>query len=222
VLQHVSHELKTPLASLREGIALLDDGVVGTLTGEQREVVDILQHNTRTLQARIEGLLGYNAAMFDARELKRRHFKPRALVDGVIAEQQLTIQTRGLHVMVEGSPPAVHADSDKLHIAITNLVTNAISFSPLRGEIRIVLSCEASMLQIDCIDQGPGARPEEAERIFEPFFQGSRPPPLPRSGSGLGLSIVRAFVAAHGGRVALLPGGPGAGAHFRMELPYGA
>jgi two-component system sensor histidine kinase GlrK len=73
-------------------------------------------------------------------------------------------------------------------------------------------------VRVDCIDEGPGVPREEAERIFEPFFQGSRQPAVARQGSGLGLSIVREFVAAHGGRVELLPSA--GGAHFRVELPH--
>ena len=76
VLRHVSHELKTPLASLREGVALLADGVLGRLNPEQREVAGILEHSARALQERIEQLLHYNASQFDARKL---NLQPSAL-----------------------------------------------------------------------------------------------------------------------------------------------
>lgn len=217
VLRHVSHELKTPLASLREGIALLEDGVVGELAGEQREVVAILQHNTHALQGRIEDLLGYNAAVFHARNLRRRPVILRALAESVIAEQQLPIQTRHLQVALHGDPPPFSADPDKLRIVLANLLANAVSFSPRDGEIRLTLSNHPGWVRIDCLDQGPGAAAEEAERIFDPFFQGSRQPEETRHGSGLGLSIVREFVIAHGGRVGLQPSARGA--YFRIELP---
>lgn len=217
VLRHVSHELKTPLASVREGIALLEDGVVGQLSAEQREVVAILEHNARSLQQRIEGLLGYNAAVFNARSLRWRPTRLRQIAKAVVAEQQLPIQKRRLQVVVEGDPRPVRADPDKMHIALTNLLANAISFSPPGGRIRLVLSAARGQAQIDCIDEGPGVAPEDAHHLFEPFFQGSRQPDMPRHGSGLGLSIVREFVAAHGGRIELVPSD--AGAHFRIELP---
>jgi two-component system sensor histidine kinase GlrK len=217
VLRHVSHELKTPLASLREGIALLDDRVVGTLTGDQREVVAILESNARLLQQRIEGLLDYNAAVFDARRLNRRRVALRALVDAVLAEQRLQMQARRLRVTVGGAAPALWADPDKLKIVLANLVANAVSFSPEGGEIRLTLACPPGRVRIDCEDDGPGVPASEAERIFEPFFQGSRQPPSPRHGSGLGLSIVREFVLAHGGTIELVPGA--GGAHFTVELP---
>lgn len=218
ILRHVSHELKTPLASLREGIALLEDRVVGGLTGEQREVVSILESNARVLQERIEALLGYNAAVFDSRSLKRRRVALRELVDAVIAEQRLQIQARGLRVSVSGSTPKANVDAEKLHIVLTNLVANAVSFSPDGGAIRVVLSRAPGRVRIECIDEGPGVPEDERERIFEPFFQGNRQPSRPRHGSGLGLSIVREFVTAHGGTVEVLPAD--IGAHFRVELPH--
>lgn len=219
VLRHVSHELKTPLASLREGIALLKDGVVGELTSGQHEVVGILEHNTRALQLRIEGLLGYNAAVFDARSLKRRKVPLRPLLESVVAEQQLQIQSRNLHVDIDVNTniPPLMADPDKLRIALANLVANAISFSPPGGEVRLKIACEQRGVTIDCIDEGPGVPVNESERIFEPFYQGSRQPAMPRHGSGLGLSIVREFVHAHGGKIELLR--TSAGAHFRIALP---
>jgi len=218
VLRHVSHELKTPLASLREGIALLEDGVVGGLNGQQRTVVGILQHNTRALQERIEGLLGYNSAVFDARSLKRRPVSLRPLLEAVIAEQQLSIQTRDLAVRIAGEAPTISADADKLRIVFANLVANAISFSPTGGVIRFEFAMQRSRVCIECIDEGPGVPPDEAQRIFEPFFQGSRQPAVARKGSGLGLSIVREFITAHGGRIELLPST--SGAHFHIELPH--
>ena len=192
--------------------------MVGTLSGEQREVVAILESNAKMLQERIEGLLGFNAAVFDARSLKRRVVAEKAVLDAVLAEHQLQIQGRGLRVTVSGTAPGIDADPDKLQIVFANLIGNAVSFSPDGGEIRLVLSCVPGQVRIDCIDEGPGVPDEEAERIFEPFFQGRRQAPLPRKGSGLGLSIVREFVLAHGGRVQLLP--TTRGAHFRVELPH--
>ena len=218
VLRHVSHELKTPLASLREGIALLDDRVVGGLNPGQREVVSILESSVRVLQQRIEGLLGYNAAVFDAHTLRRRRVSLRTLIGDVVSAQQLQIQGRQLRVVIDGDVPDIAADADKLEIAFANLVSNAVSFSPAGGELRIVLSTRNGRACVDVIDEGPGVPSDEAGRVFEPFFQGRDQPAQDRHGSGLGLSIVREFVHAHGGLVRLQSGS--GGAHFTVELPY--
>lgn len=218
VLRHVSHELKTPLASLREGVALLADGVLGRLNAEQREVAGILEHSARALQERIEQLLQYNASQFDARTLNLQPSALLPLLREVGGEYQLLTQARGVTLELEGEAPIVPADVSKLRIAFSNLIANAIAFSPAGGRIRIAIGMSGDKVVIDCRDEGPGIEALELERIFEPFFQGSRSSPGATKGSGIGLAIVREFISAHHGSVRALPSEHGA--HFRVELPH--
>ncbi len=219
-LRHVSHELKTPLTALREGIALLQDGVVGTLADGQQEVVDILQHQVLTLQRQIEGLLRLNAVAVAAR---RRHCQPlalRQLLADVVGARELQIQARRLRVECEAPPVSCVVDGEKLSVVLDNLLSNAIDFSPDGGLIRLRAALAGKTLTVACIDQGPGIAAEDAQRIFAPFVQGSRSPPVPRQGSGVGLSIVRELMGAMGGRVWLEPAdAQHGGAHFKIELP---
>jgi len=99
----------------------------------------------------------------------------------------------------------------------TNLLSNAIRFSPKGGAITFIIEAARGVVHVDCIDEGPGVAPQDVERIFEPFQQGERQPLEARHGSGIGLAIVREFITAHGGSVRLLPSARGA--HFRVELP---
>ncbi len=214
----MSHELKTPLAALREGVALLEEGVVGELRGGQREVARILRQNTAALQSQIEELLRFNAAAFEARRLARRRTDLAELIRQRIAEQRLQWQARRLQVDVSDGPLWVEVDPDKLGVALGNLLSNAIRFSPLESSIHFVLSESPNGARIDVRDAGPGIAPGDRERVFEPFFRGERQPEGMLRGSGIGLSIVREYIAAHGGSIELLPDGPGA--HFRIELPY--
>ncbi|MDX9717062.1 MAG: HAMP domain-containing sensor histidine kinase [Thauera sp.] len=218
VLRHVSHELKTPLASLREGIALLSDGVLGELDARQREVASILEHSTQALQSRIEQLLQYNASQFDARRLDLRDTALLPLLREVGAEQRLLAESREVSIHVRGDAPAVRADAGKLRIAFANLLANAIAFSPMGGRIELLAGRDGERVIVDCLDEGPGIDPDELERVFEPFYQGRHNPPAPVQGNGIGLAIVREFVTAHQGRVRALPSA--CGAHFRIELPY--
>ena len=218
VLRHVSHELKTPLASLREGVSLLADGVLGRLTPEQREVTAILEHNTRALQERIEQLLHYNSTQFDSRRLDLRPSALLPLLRAVAGELQLQAQARDIAIDIIGDAPLVRADAGKLRIALSNLIGNAVGFSPAGSRIRLELSVQEEKVIIDCIDDGPGIRLEELESVFDPFFQGSHTDERPAKGNGLGLSIVREFVGAHHGKVFALP--TEHGAHFRIELPH--
>jgi len=226
VLRHVSHELKTPLASLREGVALLQDEVAGPTSPRQQEVIRILDHNARTLQERIEHLLDYNATLFDARRLSRRRVALAPLVAAVVEEQRLQAEARRVTIKVETLPgqdnAAVLADEGKLKLVLGNLLANALAYAPPGSTVRFRLGAGPQGVAIDCMDEGPGVAAEEAERIFDPFFQGSRRPAEPprgkAGGSGLGLAIVREFIVAHGGRVAVLPAPQGA--HFRIDLPH--
>lgn len=220
-LRHVSHDLKTPLAALREGVALLEDGVAGPLTPDQREVARILRDNTATLQRRIEDLLNWNAAAFAAQRLVRRPVELGALVQRLVAEQQLQWRARGLTIAIEGAPLTAEVDAELLGSAIGNLLINAIRFSPPGGTVTIALAREGALASIEVADQGPGVPAADAAHIFEPFYRGSVQPEGGLPGSGIGLSIVAETVAAHGGRVQLRPADPARpGARFRIELPH--
>ena len=217
-LRHISHELKTPLASQREGVSLLEDGVAGELSDNQREVAKILRQNTSLLQAQIEDLLRFNAAAFEARQLRREKTDLVRLVESQVDAQRLQWQAQDLHVIVEGSAVAMEVDAEKMGTALANLISNAIRFSPPHGTIHITLSQLADSVRIDLQDQGAGVAEADRSRIFEPFFRGERQPEHAMRGSGIGLSIVNEYVSAHGGRVELLQNAPGA--HFRIELPH--
>jgi len=216
-LRHVSHELKTPLAALREGVSLLEDGVTGALNPAQLEVAQILNQNTVALQGQIEALLRFNAAAFEARELRRERTDLLPLIEEQIESQRLQWQAHGLTVRAEGERIALTVDRTKLGTAIANLLSNAIRFSARGGTITLVVSGTPEAVRIDVNDAGPGIAEGDRDRIFEPFYRGERQPEHAVKGTGIGLSIVQEYIAAHGGRIALLPEGPGA--RFRIELP---
>lgn len=217
-LRHVSHELKTPLAALREGVSLLEEGVTGTLSDDQREVARILRQNTALLQSQIEDLLRFNAAAFEARKLVRRRVELVGLIRELVAQQQLQWQARQLAVTVEGEALWVEVDPDKLGTALGNLLSNAIRFSPTGATIRLAVTRVPGRACIDIVDQGPGVAAADRARVFEPFYRGERQPSDAVRGTGIGLSIVHEYITAHGGLVELQDDAPGA--HFHIELPH--
>ena len=221
-LRHISHELKTPLASLREGVSLLEDGVAGELSDNQKEVAKILRHNTGVLQGQIEDLLRFNAAAFEARQLRREKTDLIQLVESQVEAQRLQWMARGLQVRIEGQAVHMEVDPEKIGTALGNLISNAIRFSPLQGVLHIKLVQLVDKVHIDLHDEGPGIAEADRARVFEPFFRGERQPLDAIRGSGIGLSIVHEYISAHGGRIDLLPATNGAapGAHFRIELPH--
>lgn len=216
-LRHISHELKTPLAAMREGVSLLSDGVAGELNNSQREVVGILHQNTLSLQSQIEALLRFNAAAFEARQLRREPCDLRQLLEDQVDAQRLQWRGHGLVVRIEGESVTARVDVAKMGTVIANLLSNAIRFSPPGGKILLQLSANAGTVTIDIHDSGPGVAEADRARIFEPFFRGQRQPSDAVRGTGVGLSIVHEYVAAHGGQITLLPEQPGA--HFRLQFP---
>jgi two-component system sensor histidine kinase GlrK len=217
-LRHVSHELKTPLAALREGVALLQEGVPGELNRSQRDITRILHQNTLALQEQIEALLRFNAAAFEARQLQRRRTNLLELIEQLVEAQHLQCQAMQLKVVMEGEPIVLPVDREKLGTAIANLLSNAIRFSPRGGTIRLRVSGQPDFVRIDVIDQGPGVAASDRDRVFEPFYRGERQPKEAVRGTGIGLSIVKEYIQAHGGRIGL-PSDSQSG-HFRIELPH--
>lgn len=216
-LRHVSHELKTPLTALKEGVSLLREEVPGQLAAGQREVVDILQHNVVSLQEQIESLLTLNAAAFEARRLQIAPVKLQRLLDTVVQRRELHSQSRQLDIVIEVPDETAMLDAEKMTVILDNLLSNAIDFSPEHGMIRFSVTHVDGLWRFDCLDQGPGVAEEDRLRIFDPFVQGQRMAPAPRQGSGVGLSIVRELVRAMGGAVYLVP--EATGAHFCVEIP---
>lgn len=215
-LREISHALKTPLAALREGTDLLNEGALGTLTPQQREIAEILRRNGIELQGLIEALLDYGGAQFRGAALDLVPVSLDELVHRVAQDHQLALQGKKLKLALDVQPLAVRADAGKLKGILDNLLSNAIKYSPDGGRIAVTARHDGRALLVDVADQGAGIAAEDRAHIFEPFYRGRAPAPGKVRGSGLGLSIVREYAAAHGGGIELADGGPGA--HFRVTL----
>jgi two-component system, NtrC family, sensor histidine kinase GlrK len=217
-LRHMSHELKTPLANIREGTELLMDGAVGELQSSQREVTAILRENGMKLQRLIENLLSFSAWQAKSVGLEVSEFKLRPLIKSVLENQQLTLvaQRVRLDVQVEDLTPL--ADRSKVRLILDNLLSNAVKFTPRGGTISLHARSERDQLVLDVTDSGPGIPAEERNRIFEAFYQGKSPQGGHVKGTGIGLSVVTEFVNAHGGSIEIMEANAG-GAHFRVRLP---
>jgi two-component system sensor histidine kinase GlrK len=216
-LRHLSHDLKTPLAALREGTELLNDQVAGPLALPQRQVVAIMRDNSVKLQRLIEDLLGYQRALHAASGLQISSVALEGMLRQSIRSHQLAAQTKAQRVELDAVPVTVWADAAKLRSVIDNLLGNAVKFAPPGGEIRIRARENAGLVTIDMVDNGPGVPVEEREAIFEAFYRGRAGAFGRAEGTGLGLAIAREFAEAHGGRIQIISGSRGG--HFRVTLP---
>jgi two-component system sensor histidine kinase GlrK len=109
-------------------------------------------------------------------------------------------------------------DAEKLGSAISNLLSNAIRYSPFGGTVRLVLGESDRHIFLEVHDEGPGVAEADRAHVFEPFFRGARQPDDAVRGTGIGLSIVTEYVCAHGGKVELIA--DNGTSYFRIELPY--
>lgn len=218
-LRHMSHELKTPLANIREGTELLLDGTVGKLDEPQREVTGILRDNGLKLQNLIENLLSFSAWQTRNEVLTRTEFPMRALVLSVAKAQSLALQAARIQLQIAVGDNVVSADRDKMRTALDNLLSNAVKFTPVDGVITIRGQRLDEGYVLEIADSGPGIPLDERSRIFEAFFQGQQKQGGQVAGTGIGLSVVLECVQAHDGKIVLIDTGEFAGAHFRLFFP---
>jgi two-component system sensor histidine kinase GlrK len=217
-LRHMSHELKTPLANIREGTELLLDGSVGQLDIQQQEVTSILRDNGVKLQKLIENLLTFSAWQTHTAALELSEFELKPMVFSVLSQHRLALSNKKIKLQLAIAAITVLADEGKLKLVLENLLSNALKFTPSGGTINVGAGMQGHDLVMDVSDDGPGVHPDDGDRIFEAFYQGRRPQGGPVGGTGIGLSVVAECVAAHGGSVELLRSGE-PGAHFRVRLP---
>lgn len=219
-LRHMSHELKTPLANIREGTELLMDGAVGELQAGQREVTGILRENGLRLQRLIENLLSFSAWQSSSVGLEITEFRLRPVVKQIIENQQLALLSQRVRLDVNVEDLTIAADRGKLRLILENLLSNAIKYTPRAGTIHIRARSGEGQLLLEVADSGPGIPPEERKQVFEAFYTGKAPAGHIK-GTGIGLSVVMEFVNAHGGQIEIIDG-QWPGAHFRIRMPLRA
>jgi two-component system sensor histidine kinase GlrK len=217
-LRHMSHELKTPLASIREGTELLMDGAVGQLDSHQREVVAILRDNGIRLQQLIENLLSFSAWQARHTGLEISEFHLRPLVKSTLETHQLTALAQRVQLDLKIEDIELRADRAKLKLILDNLLSNALKYSPRGGTIYIHAKKLDDHLLLDVADTGQGIAKHERAAIFEAFYSGRAPQAGHLKGTGIGLSVVSEFVQAHGGTIEIMDN-VFKGAHFRVRLP---
>lgn len=219
LLGQVSHELKTPLSAIQEGLSLLDEQLVGPLDERQLEVVGILKSNADRLQDQIDSLLRYNRLRSGSRPRRLQAVEIERLIADTLDHRRLELTARGTQVRRNADAGAfVQGDLDMLRTALDNLLSNALKYSADGGEIGVFAAVDDSSVVIDVSDRGRGIRPSDRVRLFEPFYRGRSSASGSIPGSGLGLSICRDLVRAHGGDVALAERA-GWQTTFRIRLP---
>ena len=216
-LQHISHELKTPLTVMREGAELLNDGTVGELTEEQAEVAEILCSSSRQLQKQIEDLLKFNRALAQLPSETGVPIRLRDTVEKVVESYRLPLLSRGLEVDASLADVVMNGEEEAIRTIIDNLISNAINYSPELGIISVQLYSDGECAVLEVEDQGPGIDESERHRVFEAFYHGKTAREGHVKGTGLGLALSQRFASLHRGNIEILDSPRGA--HFRLRIP---
>lgn len=219
-LSSVSHDLRTPIASIKQASQLLNDGIPSPLAEEQLEILQIIHSNAKRLGDLINDLL--DAAKLEAGRLDIQP-EPTDLAETIrrLVKSVTPLATeRSLRVTMKAARdlPRVHADPVRLEQILMNLVGNAIKFTPEGGEITLSCWADDGMVMCAVRDTGVGIPPEDLPKVFDKFHQVRATRTRTTKGTGLGLTIVRYLVEAHGGRVGV-ESVLGEGTTFTFALP---
>jgi signal transduction histidine kinase len=212
----VAHEVRTPLTALRMAVHLLLELAAGPLTDRQADLLYAAREETERLQRIVEELLDLAKLQGGRMRLTRRTITPRALVDAALDAQRTVAADRQVVLTAEVAPglPEIAVDIDRLQLVFANLLSNAVRHSPPGAPVTLRVAARNAALRFSVADEGPGIPPDRREAIFEKFSQGGDRP----GGAGLGLSIAKEIVTAHGGEIGV-DSALGRGSEFWFTIP---
>ncbi|MCW8929861.1 MAG: HAMP domain-containing histidine kinase [Gammaproteobacteria bacterium] len=219
-IKNISHELKTPLATLKEGSSILQDEIVGELNQEQQEILQLMRLGCIQLNSLIENLLEYQKAISIQTELNCSTFDLDLLIKRIIEEYRLIINIKKIKTKEFLIPFKIHADRDKVRVIISNLLSNALKFGVANSELGISIRKLGINIYVLVEDQGKGISVEDKKFIFNEFYQEKSSESWPVRGSGLGLKLIKDYIKIHHGDIKLLkPNKRYSGARFLIRLP---
>ena len=221
-LSNVSHELKTPLTAIGGLVDNMIDGLTGALNGKQTRYMTGIKDSTERLARLIRDLLDLSVIEAGKSELKPARFSLSSLIHEVVETLKPLAVEKGISVEITRThgDTTAWADRDKITQVLTNLIVNAVKFSPAGGSLKLSMAPanDRGLLEVSVSDTGPGIPPTEVERIFHEFYQISQPGREKTMGVGLGLAISKKLVEMHGGKIRV-ESVPGEGSTFFFTLP---
>jgi PAS domain S-box-containing protein len=216
----VSHELRTPLTSIKGYAELLASGQ-GELDEEQASnFVEVIKRNTGRLERLVGDLLFVARVEAGGFDLRKAEFKLDELAADCVEAARPSADEKGLQLTLRVEPlERFIGDHDRLAQLLDNLISNAVKYTPPEGRVEVSVSRSDALAVLEVRDSGYGIPEEEHARLFERFYRASAATAREIQGVGLGLTIVKAIVEAHGGRIEV-DSREGMGTTFRVELPF--
>jgi PAS domain S-box-containing protein len=216
----VSHELRTPLATVKEFASIISDGIAGCLTKEQKEYLEIIKSNVDRLNRLIASLLDVSKIEAGRIELKKIMLDIGSIAKQVISTLKPEADKKHIELKAAFQPPLpnVYADPDKAIQIFTNLIDNAIRYTPENGAVRVEITEKGREVECSVIDTGIGIAAENLDKVFSRFQQFGRTYGPGAKGTGLGLAITKELVLLNNGRI-WVESGPDKGSKFTFTLP---
>jgi len=219
----VSHELRTPMTSIKGYVENMLDGLTGPLTDRQSYYLTRVKFNVERLTRMLNQLLDLSRIEAGRVELHLTQMSMPELALDVVEGLQSLAQKKSISLtaLTEGEVPLIQGDRDKLHQVVTNLVGNAIKFTPQGGEVRLEVTAlpKEGMVRVCVSDTGCGIGSHELDKVFEKFYRGESAP-QESLGAGLGLPITKHLVELHAGKI-WVDSTVGAGSQFYFTIPIG-
>jgi len=216
-LAMLGHELRNPLGAMAAGCEVLNRAQGQEELAQRARV--IITRQTRHLGRLMDDLLDVARVISGKVLLVREPLRLDLLAQRVVNAFELSEQLKSHQIVTEFEETWVHADTTRMEQVVTNLLGNAIKYTPAGGEIRLGVSSQDGEAVVTVQDSGIGMSQELMERAFDLFAQGERSLDRRQGGLGIGLTLVKRLLALHGGRVAVSSAGPGQGSTFTLHLP---
>jgi two-component system phosphate regulon sensor histidine kinase PhoR len=215
---NVSHELRTPLASLKAMVETLEDGAIDDRAAA-RDFLSRIHQEVDGLSQLVNELLALSRIESGEERLHATAVSPHLLLTQTAARMGPLAERAGVALAVDAAEtlPAVRADAEQIGRVLTNLVHNALKFTPAGGTVTLGGAAAKDRVTLWVRDTGAGIEPDELERVFERFYKADRA--RATGGTGLGLAIAKHIVQAHGGTIVAASEGPGRGSTFTLSLP---
>ncbi len=199
-VSNISHELRTPLTHLKGYLELLLATELGSLNPDQQQALQVMQRSSGRLERLIEDLILFSTVERGDLNLRVQPFQLQGMCTALITQFLTRAQDREIELVLDCDPelPPVLTDEEKLSWAVQQLLDNAIKFSQPGGKVTLKAERESKMVRISVLDTGIGIAPERVEEIFEPFHQLDGSSTRRFSGTGIGLTLVKKIIEAHG------------------------
>ncbi|MFN2521588.1 MAG: sensor histidine kinase, partial [Candidatus Limnocylindria bacterium] len=190
----ISHELRTPLTSIRGSLGLLESGVLGELPAKGQRMIEIAVQNTDRLVRLINDILDIERINSGEGDIHPQSCDARELIDRACDAVSALADAANVSVVIEAESVALSADADRIIQTLTNLISNAVKFSPPQSSVRVSCSRRDTEVRFEVSDEGRGIPVEHLESIFGRFAQVDTSDSREKGGTGLGLAICRSIV----------------------------